>query len=496
MRDANDMELVREYVRVNSEAAFAELVRRHINLVYSSALRHVGLAASAEEITQAVFIILARKAASLRPETILEGWLYETARLTALSFRRGERRRQLREQEAYMQSTLDENSAPGAVWQQLAPVLDEAMARLSQKDRDAVILRFFKDQSVREVAAALQVSEPAAQRRLQRALEKLRVRLVKRGVTLTATVIAGAVAANSVQAAPVALVQTISAIAVAKGAAAGTATLTLVKGALKIIAWTNAKTAIVVSVAAILAAGTTVVTIKEIKKKSDSWRNLINFYSASAMDADLDKTPPQITILPTIHPEWGAMWWFDRNGRRLGMNSSITNLLSDAYGVRNTHMVFSEPMPGGKYDFIANLPQGSEAVFQEKIKEQFGVVAHKAVIETDVWVLKAGDPDKLNASVSKKNSPHSELKYVDGKTIAVMEDESTAQLADALEGWLLQTPVADRTGLSGRYDLNLNWDYHDKPNSTTALIDQLHVAGFKLVISREPVEMLVVEKVK
>src|SRR5437762_7085762 len=110
MPDVSDMKLVRDYSREGSEVAFAELVRRHINLVYSAAFRHVGIAAHAEEITQAVFIILAHKASSLRPDTVLEGWLYETARLTSLSFLRGERRRQFREQEAYVQSTLHEST--------------------------------------------------------------------------------------------------------------------------------------------------------------------------------------------------------------------------------------------------------------------------------------------------------------------------------------------------------------------------------------------------
>ena len=132
-------------------------MQRHINLVYSVAIRHVGIAAHAEEITQAVFIILARKAAGLRADTILEGWLHETTRLTALSFLRGERRRQFREQEAYMQSTLQEND-DGAIWNQLAPLLDEAVSRLGSKDRDAVMLRFFQDQNLREVAAALNVN--------------------------------------------------------------------------------------------------------------------------------------------------------------------------------------------------------------------------------------------------------------------------------------------------------------------------------------------------
>ena len=264
------MELVRDYARLNSQAAFAELVQRHINLVYSVALRHVGIAAHAEEITQAVFIILARKAAGLRPDTILEGWLHETTRLTALSFLRGERRRQFREQEAYMQSTLQE-SADDLLWNQLAPLLDEAMARLGKKDRDAVILRFFKDKSVREVAATLQVNEAVAQRRILRAVEKLRKFFTKRGVSSTTAIIAGTISANSVQAAPVALAKSVTAVAIAKGAAASASTLTLIKGALKIMAWTKLKTPAVVSIGLILIfVGATAIVVS--KAQSVRWQ--------------------------------------------------------------------------------------------------------------------------------------------------------------------------------------------------------------------------------
>ena len=270
MRNSSDMELVRDYARLNSQAAFAELVQRHINLVYSVALRHLGIAAQAEEITQAVFIILARKAAGLRPDTILEGWLHETTRLTALSFLRGERRRQFREQEAYMQSTLQE-SADVSLWNQLAPLLDEAMARLGKKDRDAVMLRFFKDKSVREVAAALKVNEAAAQRRVHRAVEKLRKFFTKRGVSSTTAIIAGAISANSVQAAPVALAKSVTAVAIAKGATASASTLTLIKGALKIMAWTKLKTPAVVSIGLILIfVGATAIVVS--KTQSARWQ--------------------------------------------------------------------------------------------------------------------------------------------------------------------------------------------------------------------------------
>jgi RNA polymerase sigma factor (sigma-70 family) len=259
MRDSGDMELVRDYSRLNSEAAFAELVQRHINLAYSAALRHVGNAAHAEEVTQAVFIILARKAAGLRPDCILEGWLYETTRLTALSFLRGERRRQFREQEAYMQSTLQETNDV-STWNQLAPLLDEAMSRLAKKDRDAVMLRFFNEKNLHEVAAALNVNEAAAQRRVLRAVEKLRKFFTKRGVAISSAAIAGAISSNSVQAAPVALAKTVTAVAIAKGAAATTSTLILVKGALKLMAWTKMKIAIGVGI--VLAAGIGTVAVK------------------------------------------------------------------------------------------------------------------------------------------------------------------------------------------------------------------------------------------
>ena len=258
MPEASDMELLRDYRRHGSETAFAELVRRHIHIVYSVAARHAGVAAHAEEITQAVFIILARKAAGLRPGTILEGWLHETTRLTALNFLRGERRRQFREQEAYMQSTIQE-SPEDAVWQQLAPMLDEAIARLGKQDRDAVILRFFKERRVREVAAAMQVSEPAAQRRVLRAVDKLRQFFAERGVNCPADAITGSIAAHSIQIAPAGLAAAVT--AAAKGAAASASVLTLVKGALKIMAWTKAKTAAVAGMVLILAAGTTVVAV-------------------------------------------------------------------------------------------------------------------------------------------------------------------------------------------------------------------------------------------
>ena len=175
--------MLAQYARDNSEAAFATLVTRHVNLVYSTALRNAGNPHAAEEITQAVFIILAGKARSLSPRTVLSGWLYQTARLTAANFLRAEIRRQHREQEAYMQSLLNEPEPN--VWPQIAPLLDAAMAGLGEKDRNAVVLRFFENKSLGEVGRALGASEDAAKMRVNRALEKLRKFFSKRGVTLS-----------------------------------------------------------------------------------------------------------------------------------------------------------------------------------------------------------------------------------------------------------------------------------------------------------------------
>src|SRR5689334_23319454 len=132
MVHSSDMELVREYASTGSEEAFATLVSRHINLVYSVAMRRLGNPHQAEEICQAVFIILARKAGRLAQGTVLSGWLYETARLTAANHVRGEVRRTHREQEAQMQSLLDQPEPDR--WTQVAPLLEQAMGQLSEKD--------------------------------------------------------------------------------------------------------------------------------------------------------------------------------------------------------------------------------------------------------------------------------------------------------------------------------------------------------------------------
>jgi RNA polymerase sigma factor (sigma-70 family) len=291
----SDLTLLREYARHHSEWAFATLVSRHVNLVYSVALRQVRDPQLAEEITQAVFIILARKAGSLGDKTILPGWLCRTARYASANALTIQRRRQHREQEAHMQNILiggGDASSPQIMeetWNEISPLLDVAMEKLGQKEHDVLVLRFFEGRNFKEVGAALGASEDAAKMRVNRALEKLRKIFAKRGVNSTAAIIAGAISANSVQAAPVTLAKSVVAVATVKGSTAAALTLTLVKGTMKAMTWIKIKFALGMSVAMLVAGGVATVAISQtsnsenlaaqeiIKKSQDAYTGLTSY---------------------------------------------------------------------------------------------------------------------------------------------------------------------------------------------------------------------------
>jgi len=256
----DDFELLRAYVESGSEAAFTEMVERHKGLVYASALRQTGNRGLAEEITQAVFVILARKAATLKPGTILSGWLFRATRFAAGDALKSERRRLRREQEAMGMNRDDlceANSGEEGRWREVAPVLDEALNRLGEKDRQALLLRFFERKNLADTGRALGLSEEAARKRVQRALEKLRALLGRRGVVVPAALLASLLAVNAAPTAPITL--TVSATATAA------ATSPLVKGTLTLMAWSKAKIAVVTTCALLVAGGGSIVTVSIVQ---------------------------------------------------------------------------------------------------------------------------------------------------------------------------------------------------------------------------------------
>lgn len=221
----NDSDLLRQYITDHSDDAFAELVNRHIDLVYSAAIRQAnGDAHMAEDITQEVFKNLAAKASALTTHTSLAGWLFVNVRFFASNLRRKEHRRIVREQEAFTMNQILQTVGPSDDWEQLRPVIDETLCELDDEDREAVLLRFFQDCSFPEIGERLGIKDNTARMRLDRALDKLRNALVKRGITSTAVVIAACIKVHAVSAAPPGMARKICAAAVA-GAGVGGSTL-------------------------------------------------------------------------------------------------------------------------------------------------------------------------------------------------------------------------------------------------------------------------------
>jgi len=497
MQPPDDSALLRQYADTSAETAFALLVERHINLVYSVALRLAGNPHQAEEITQAVFIVLARKAASLRHGRALSSWLFQTTRLTTGNLVRSEIRRHRREQEAHMESLLNEPSPAGnEAWPQIAPLLDTAIAGLSEKDRLVIVLRFFEDRSLAEVGRALGANEDAARMRVNRALEKLRQYFLTRGVSSTSAIIAGAMSAHSVQAAPTTLANSVTAVAATKGAAAGGSTLTLIKGALKIMAWTKLKTAVVIGVAAILALSTATVAVKMVCfpaiKDAFFEPNYRHFQSLSSglfvLRPTHFGTPPN----GLDYSAEGTSPSGEHVTRMMGRNRSFEQLVARIYSCNQSQIVFPAGVPKEHFDYLFTiLDNRAQERFATVIKKKLGYVANWQEHNTDVFLLKvqASTPPRLqpggpsNKSMIRRNSPN-QLEF---------RNRPLRDLAYEIEN-SANVPVRDETGLTDAFNFDLDCRQTDLENGNwDALNEALGQLGLELVCTNLPLKMLVVQ---
>lgn len=226
----DDAELLRRYAEEKSEPAFAELVRRHLPLVYSCALRRVGGDSQlAEDVAQQVFAEVARRAMALASRPVLAGWLFTSTRFAASKAIRTRQRRLEREQEAYIMQEPGRNLNPAVDWDKTRPVLDDVIDELNERDRAAILLRFFEHRDFASIGARLNFTDNAARMRVERALEKLRTRLAHRGITSTAAAVATVLAEQTATALPAGLATNVTSAAlgaggIASGVAAGLGT--------------------------------------------------------------------------------------------------------------------------------------------------------------------------------------------------------------------------------------------------------------------------------
>jgi uncharacterized protein (TIGR03435 family) len=381
----DSQKLLADYVKNGSESAFQDLVARYINLVHSTAIRLVnGDAHLAEDITQIVFVDLARKAHTLPPEVMLGGWLHRDACFVAGTTMRGERRRHFREREAVAMNLPEDHTAANLAL--VAPILDEAINQLEPDDRAAILLRFFEQLEFRAVGEAIGSNEDAARMRVTRALDKLHALLKNRGVAFSTVALGAALAAGAVTAAPLGLAATVGGTALASVATGGvTATL------LKFMTMSKFKIAIVSAIAVAALAAPVVIQHQSLAKLREENQALL-------------RQAAQLAPLQEDHQR-------------------LSNLVVQAS---------TGPAPAEKQVRELARLRGEVGMLRQQTNDMAQAMA------------------KVRAGVRQRNSDLSGFSH--GKS--VFRNTTMAEFAKFIGG-VLQAPVADQTGLTGTYDIEI-----------------------------------------
>jgi len=500
MQDHDDFALLRAYAERGSEEAFAELVARHVNKVYSAALRYTGNAHSAEEITQAVFVILARKGPRLGRGVILSGWLYQTVRWASVAFVRGAIRRRQREEEACAQTMT--NEAESKIWHDIAPLLENAMGALSEKDRHAVVLRFFDGKSFREVGAALGANEEAAKKRVSRALEKLRIFFARRGVPSTTAVIAGAISNNAVQIAPAAVAVAAGKAALAKGLATGPSISILLKQTLKLMVLSKLKTVALTCAALLLASGTAVVTVKTVgaeAQRAAAEDIFKEFEQLFAQDLRGTQQRDSVVHIMTSHPQMavirrslvppaqlmGKTTGFTTREGHVRLGAHLLEVLRYAYDLDpqfpQKRIIVPVELIDARYDVIDTVPQQGRQILRQALKDQFGLVARREARKNLILTVKdpaVADTHKHNANDAPRGEYHI--------TMTAFTDLLSKELG---------VKVTNQTGFEGQLDYDIQGSY---PNMSEALKEVLPKLGLELTPAGdgEQIDFLVAEKTR
>ena len=398
MNSLSDQELLRDYAERRAEPAFAELVRRHIDLVHSAALRMVRDTHLAEDVTQGAFVALARSAAQLTDRAVLSGWLHRTAQNIAAQTVRTDARRRAREQEAAAMNELLPPETDG-VWEQIKPHLDAALGALSEPDRDALLLRYFEGKSAQEMAQVLGVSHEAAQKRVTRAVERLREYFSQRGVTIGPSGLAVVISTYPVQAAPIGLATTISAAAGLAGKASiATMTATVAQS---LAMTTPQKVLIAAAMAAAVGTG-----IYEARQASTSRKLADALQQQTALTeqrtSDRDAVMRQLVALRAENERLigGTAELLKLRGEvyRLSRVAAKVELLESA--LARSRSGATEEIPPGASKLIISNPYLGREVLSDK-----GTDSPYHALETMLWASMTGNSDRLADTIVPGESP-------------------------------------------------------------------------------------------